>query len=348
MNSFQKYKILLTGGCGFLGGHVVEGILRNTNWDIVIMDRLDISGNLRRLTSIDIWEKEKHRVKFIWWDLKSAINEHIDKEIGEIDIVWHLAASSHVDRSIKDPMSFVMDNVVGTTNLLIWAKERGEKIETRLKKFINFSTDEVFGPAPKGYSNVEDDPHRPSNPYAASKAGAVDMGYAFYTTYRDKQTHDPLIPLITTHTMNIFGERQHPEKLIPKCIRMVQEQKGMPIFAEWKDGKMVAVGSRFWIHAREVFNALQFITENGAIGEFYNIIGFDELTNEEVCQMVAQAVGKPLIPDFVDFHSSRPGHDVRYALNGNKLKELGWSPQMPIQESLKKTVEWTINNPSWL
>ncbi len=341
-------RILVTGGAGFLGSHVVEGLLKNTDWGVVILDRLDLSGNLRRLTDIDIWEQQKHRVKFIWWDLKAEINEHVDREIGFIDFVWHLAGSTHVDRAIKDPMSFVMDNVVGTTNLLLWAKKRGENLETRLKQFINFSTDEVFGPAPKGYAHKENDPHRSSNPYAASKAGAVDMGYSFYITYIDEITHEPLIPLITTHTMNIFGEKQHPEKLIPKAIRMVQEQKPMPIFAEWKDGKMVAVGSRFWIHAREVFNALLFINDKGTIGEFYNIIGFDELTNLEVAEMVADAVGKPLIPDFVDFHSSRPGHDVRYALDGTKLKELGWSPTESIKELLTKTVQWTINNPQWL
>jgi dTDP-glucose 4,6-dehydratase len=148
--------------------------------------------------------------------------------------------------------------------------------------------------------------------------------------------------------MNIFGEKQHPEKLIPKCIRMVQKQEPMPIFADWKDGKMVAVGSRFWIHAREVCNALLFLSEKGTAGEFYNIIGFDELTNLEMCEKVAKNVGKPLIIDYVDFHSSRPGHDIRYALNGDKLRALGWAPSMPIDESLAKTVKWTLEHPQWL
>ncbi len=328
-------KVLLTGGMGFVGSHIVEGLLKETNWEVVILDRLDISGNPKRLTDIDVWEGQKHRVKFVWWDLKSDLNEKVSEEIGPINYIWHLAASSHVDRSIEDPMSFVLDNVVGTTNLLSFARRLKD-----LKLFINFSTDEVFGPAEKGYNSAEEDKHRPSNPYAASKAGAVDMGYAFYKTYG--------LPIITTHTMNIFGEKQTPEKLIPKCIRMVQQQKPMPIFSELKDGKMVAVGSRFWIHAREVFNALLFITEKGQAGEFYNIIGFDEFTNLEICQMVAQVVGKPLIPEFVDFHSSRPGHDIRYALDGAKLKELGWMPKLPIKDSLTKTVQWTINNPYWL
>ena len=328
-------KVLLTGGMGFLGSHVLEGLLKQTDWQIVILDRLDTSGNPKRLSDILVWEKEKHRVKIVWWDLKSSLNDRISTDIGEVDYIWHLAASSHVDRSIEDPLSFVMDNVVGTTNLL----EFSRKLKN-LELFINFSTDEVFGPAEKGYAHNEGDKHRPSNPYSASKAAAVDIGYSFYKTYS--------LPIITTHTMNIYGEKQSPEKLIPKCIRMVQQQKPMPIFAELKDGKMTAVGSRFWIHAREVFNALLFITNKGKIGEFYNIIGFDEFTNLEICQMVASVIGKTLIPDFIDFHSSRPGHDIRYALDGTKLKELGWSPSLPFKESLSKTVLWTINNPYWL
>jgi dTDP-glucose 4,6-dehydratase len=314
-----------------------EGVLKNTDWDIVILDRLDISGNLERLRDIDIWEKEKNRIKFLFWDLKAEVNQFIEKEIGQVDYIIHLAASTHVDRSITDPMSFVMDNVVGTTNLLNFARK-----QNNLKAFINFSTDEVFGPAPAGYSNKETDPHRPSNPYAASKAGAIDMGFAYFVTYK--------VPVITTHTMNNFGERQTPEKLIPKCIRMVQEQKPMPIFAEWdkETGKMKAVGSRFWIHSREVADAILFLLDKGIAGEFYNIIGSDELTNLEICEMVAKAVGKPLIPDFVDWHSSRPGHDIRYALSGEKLNSLGWKPKMPIETSLDKTVKWTLNNPKWL
>lgn len=330
-------KILITGGAGFVGAHIVEELLENTDWEIVILDRFDFSGNPNRLTDMDIWEKEKRRVNLIWWDLKSEINPFIEKEIGQVDCVWHMAANSHVDRSIENPLSFVMDNVVGTVNLLNFARK-----QNNLRQFINFSTDEVFGPAPCGYANKETDAHRPSNPYAASKAAAADIGYSYFITYG--------LPIITTHTMNNFGERQNPEKLIPKCIRMTQQGKPMPIFAEWDENikKMKSVGSRFWIHSREVAKALLFLSEKGKPGEFYNIIGFDELNNLEICEIVARAVGKPLIPDFVDFHSSRPGHDLRYALDGTKLKKMGWAPKMPIEESLTKVVKWTINHPKWL
>jgi len=333
----NKIKCLVSGGMGFIGHHVIEHFLKNTDWDIIVLDRLDTSGNPKRLTDISVWEKEQHRVKFVYWDLKSELNDFVKKDIGSINYIIHLAASTHVDRSIENPMSFVMDNVVGTTNLLNFAKELKE-----LKLFINFSTDEVFGPAPVGYAHNENDPFRPSNPYAGSKAGQVAMGYSYFVTYG--------LPVVSTFTMNNFGERQHPEKLIPKCIRMIEEQKPMPIFATFdkETNKMKAVGSRFWIHCREVANALLFLTDKGKPGEYYNIIGFDELTNLEICEIVAKAVGKPLIPDFVDFHSSRPGHDPRYALNGNKLKELGWSPELPIEETLTKTVKWTLKHNEWL
>lgn len=328
-------KLLLTGGCGFIGSHCVEGLLKDTDWEIVIIDRLDVSGNLKRLTSIRDWENQKTRVKFIWWDLKSELNEQVKKEIGEVDYIWHLAASSHVDRSIADPMSFVMDNVVGTTHMLNFARTL-----PNLKLFINFGTDEVFGPSINDYGHKELDAHRPSNPYSASKAGAIDMGYAFYKTYQ--------LPIITTHTANCFGEKQFSEKLIPKCIRMVQQQKPMPIFAALQDGQMKAVGSRFWIHAREVCNALLFLTNKGRIGEFYNITGVEALTNMELCEMIANIIGKPLITDFVDSNVIRPGHDLQYIIDGTKLKEMGWSPKLSIKESLAETVNWTINNPEWL
>lgn len=333
----NRNKLLLTGGVGFVGAHIVEELLENTDWEIIILDRMDFSGNPNRLIDMDIWEKERLRVNVIWWDLKSEINPFIEKEIGQVDYVWHLAASSHVDRSIENPLSFIMDNVIGTANLLNFARK-----QNNIRQFINFSTDEVFGSAPEGYANKEDDAHRPSNPYAASKAAAADIGYSYFTTYG--------LPVITTHTMNNFGERQSPEKLIPKCIRMTQRGKPMPIFAEWDEEtkKMKSVGSRFWIHSRDVARALLFLAEKGSPGEFYNIIGFDELSNLEICEIVARATGKPLIPDFVDFHSSRPGHDLRYALDGMKLKKMGWSPKMPVEESLTRVVKWTINHPRWL
>lgn len=325
-------KVLITGGAGFIGHHCIEGVLKKTDWQIVIIDRLDISGNTKRLTDIEIWEKEKHRVKFIWWDLKSEINPQIKKEIGEVDYIWHLAASSHVDRSISDPLSFVMDNVVGTCNLLNYARTL-----SNLKLFINFGTDEIFGPAPEGVFYKEWDRYKSGNPYSATKAGAEELCIAFANTYK--------IPIICTHTMNVFGERQHPEKFIPLVIKKVLSGEKVLIHA---DKTRTKSGARMWIHARNVCKALLFLTEKGKIGEKYNIVGEKEVSNLEMAQFIAKIVGKELKYEMVDFHSSRPGHDLRYALDGIKMKNMGWQLPKTFEQSFEKTIKWTLENKKWL
>lgn len=327
----ETKKILITGACGFVGAHLVEGILKETDWEIVIIDRLDISGSLERLRDMNIWEAQKHRVKFIWWDLKSPLNDFVKRDIGEVDYIWHLAASSHVDRSIIDPMSFVMDNTVGTCNLLNFARELKE-----LKLFIYFSTDEVFGPAPEGVFYKEWDRYKSGNPYAASKAGAEELCIAFENTYK--------LPIIITHSMNIIGERQHPEKFIPMVIRKVLEGEKVTIHA---DKTRTKSGSRHWIHARNILKALFFITENVTIGEKYNIVG-EEKTNLAIAQMIAGYLGKKLNYELVDFHSSRPGHDLRYSLDGSKLKSMGFEYPKSLEQSLEKTVQWSVKHPKWL
>ena len=351
----NKIRCLITGGAGFIGHHLIDYILQKTDWDIILLDRLDLSGNLNRFSELESYKQNMDRVKFVWHDLKAEINEFVSKDIGQVDHVVHLAASSHVDRSIDDPVSFAMDNVVGTTNLLNWARkggmerrmlgiisnDMGDKIEygSYFGKFLNFSTDEVFGPAEVGHDHKEDEVHKPSNPYSASKSGQGDMGYAFFVTYG--------LPVITSYTMNNFGERQHPEKLIPACIRNIIAGKEMPIFAELEDGELKAVGSRFWLHSWNTASAIVFLLDKGVIGESYNVVGFDEFTNLEICEKVAEIIGKPLIPKFVDFHEVRPGHDRRYSLDGTKLKELGWEPEVDFIGSMKKVVEFTMANKKW-
>lgn len=324
--------VLLTGGAGFIGHHLVEGILKNTNWKIVIIDRLDISGNTKRLTDIDIWEKEKHRVKFIWWDLKAEINESIKKEIGPINYIWHLAASSHVDRSILDPMSFVMDNVVGTCNLLNYARTL-----SNLNQIIYQSTDEVFGPAPEGVNYKEWDRYKSGNPYAASKAGAEELCVAFENTYK--------LPVIITHTMNVYAERQHPEKFIPSTIKKILAGEKILIHSDKTKTKS---GSRMWIHARNVCSALLFLTEKGMPGDKYNIVGEKEVSNLKMAQFIAKVIGKDLHYEMVDFHSSRPGHDLRYSLDGSKMRSMGWELPKTFEQSLEKTVKWTLEHQEWL
>lgn len=329
--------VLITGGAGFIGHHVVEYLLEKTDWHLVLLDRLDLSGNLNRIAELPPVRggKAQGRVRFVHHDLKAPIGEHVASLIGPVDYILHLAASTHVDRSIEDPLLFAMDNVVGTTNLLAYART-----QKNLKRFVNFSTDEVFGPAPDGYAHKESEPYLPSNPYSASKAGAASMGYAFYITYG--------VPVITTYTMNNFGERQHPEKLIPKTIRSILRGEPMPIFATIDEkGEATAIGSRYWIHCRNTASAILYLLHNSTAGESYNVVGFDELTNLAMAEHIAAILGKPLIPQFVDFHKVRPGHDRRYALDGTKLKEMGWTPEVDFEESLRKTVEFTLSNPQW-
>lgn len=352
-------RILITGAAGFIGGHILDYFLRETDAELVLVDRLDMSGTLHRVKQVieDVGGEAEKRVKFVWHDLKSPLNEFVSRKIGKVDDVIHLAASSHVDRSIEDPLSFIMDNVVGTTNLLTWAKNGGMKTEDTEEKlpsayryvqrytgkFVNFSTDEVFGPAAEGHAHGEDEPHKPSNPYSASKSGQEAIGYAFFITYG--------LPVVTTHTMNNFGQMQHPEKLVPATIRNVILGKEQPIFAELdpesKLTSLKAVGSRYWIHGRNTANAVKFLLEKGKAGESYNIIGFDELTNLEIAQKVADIIGKPLIPKFVDFHRVRPGHDRRYALDGSKMRDMGWTPVVDFETGLKETIEWTLAHSEW-
>ena len=337
-NEFMN-KILITGAAGFIGAHIVEGVLKDTDWHIYILDRLDTSGNLNRLTDMDIWEENKHRVTFLYHDLKSPLPDYILNTVKDSDYVLHLAASSHVDRSIEDPQLFVLDNVLGTTNLL-WALREF----TNLKKAVVFGTDEVWGTAPEGTFYDEWDGYNSGNPYSASKAGADEMAKAFANTYQ--------LPIIVTNTMNVFGERQHPEKFIPLVINKVLKGETVTIHANKEKAK---AGQRHYLHARNVWASLKFIFENAPTlkgnerGEGkYNIVGEEEVDNLTLAKLIAKAIGKELKYEMVDFHSSRPGHDLRYAISGKRLKALGYEHPKGFEESLRKTVQWYIENPNWL
>jgi len=331
-------KLLLTGGCGFVGHHLVEGVLKQTNWDIVILDALTYAGNLNRLSDINIWEKEKHRVKFIWWDLKAPISETISKMIGKVDFIWHLAAESHVERSLEDAVPFAMSNVVGTTHLLEWIKKENPQAKT-----IIFSTDEVFGPAPQGVYFKEDDVHRPSNPYSASKSGEEMMGYAFAHSFK--------LPIFVVRSMNIYGERQNSEKFIPKTVRAILKGEKVIIHGTPETG----FSSRCWIHAREVCNALLFLTEKGESEQFYHIVGeekpVDYLANK-ICQIIKRRNLLPEEIEYIDFHGGglRPGHDLRYALSGEKLLKMGFKYKLDLEESFDKMILWMCRkeNRKWL
>tara|TARA_R100000742_G_C4264830_1_gene82789 strand:+ start:92 stop:1114 length:1023 start_codon:yes stop_codon:yes gene_type:complete len=336
-------RVLITGGAGFIAHHLIGQILKTTDWEIVSLDRLDYSGNLNRLHDIMLtFDPEvRKRLKIVHHDLKAELNPLVRSEIGNVDYVLHLAAGSHVDRSIDYPMEFVMDNVVGTATILDYAKDLDN-----LERFIYFSTDEVFGPAPDGIKYEENDRYNSTNPYSATKAGAEELAVAFENTYG--------LPVYITHTMNVFGQRQHPEKFIPMCIKKARD--GEPITIHSDKTKTIP-GSRHYIHAEDVSNAILFLLNNnisneptwgGAKCPKFNIVGAQELNNLELAQIIAQAQGKELIYEMVDFHSSRPGHDLRYALSGEKMKQLGWTPAKDVRTRVAEVVEWTLNNPRWI
>ena len=283
--------ILITGGAGFIAHHVIDKILSTTDWKIVTLDRLDFSGNLNRLNEIVISypESERKRVKVVHHDLKAELNPEITATIGNVDYISHLAAGSHVDRSITYPLEFVMDNVVGTAHILDYAR----KLDS-IEQFAYFSTDEVFGPAPKGINYKENDRYNSTNPYSATKSGAEELVVAYENTYG--------LPSIITHTMNVFGERQNPEKYIPMVIKKVRDSETVSVHANKE--KTIA-GSRHYIHAKDVADALLFLLqydissfkpdETGAKCQKFNIVGKDEINNLELAQFIAKVQNKDLI-----------------------------------------------------
>jgi len=335
-------RALITGGAGFIAHHLVSQILKNTDWEVVTLDRLDFSGNLNRLHDVlqDFSPADRARVKVVYHDLKAAVNPLIAADIGKVDYVLHLAAGSHVDRSIEFPLEFVMDNVVATCNILDYARGLDH-----LERFVYFGTDEVFGPAPDGILYEENDRYNSTNPYSASKAGGEELAVAFQNTYN--------MPIYITHTMNVFGQRQHPEKYIPMCIKRVRDGETITIHS---DPTKTIPGSRHYIHAEDVSDALLFLLKQPTIEETnwggakcpkFNIVGARELNNLELAQMIALAQDKDLKYELVDFHSARPGHDLRYALSGEKMKQMGWEPK-PIEERVREVVQWTLDNPRWI
>jgi len=317
-------KILISGGCGFVGHHFVEHFLKHTDAHIVILDRLNYSGSIDRLRDIEVYNDE--RITLLTANFELPVDENLANEIGEVDYIFHLGAETHVDNSITDPMKFVKANVVGTANLLDFART----LKT-LKCFYYFSTDEVFGSKPEGFSEV-DDTHYPSNPYSATKSGGEMLVQAYKNTYK--------LPAVITRTMNIFGERQHSEKYIPLCIDKINKGETITIHSNSEKTK---AGSRFYIHARNVADGYLHLIKNEVYDGVYHIVGEKEVDNLELAQYIADVLEKPLNYEMVDFHSSRPGHDLRYALSPKSMEAIGWKPPKTYEQSLYKTIQWTLN-----
>lgn len=355
-------RVLLTGGSGFMGSHVLRHLLLNTDWHIVILDSFRHKGKTSRINvQLDGIEDAAQRITVVTHDLKAPIDKQMAHQLGDINYILNIASESHVDRSITHPRDFIENNVALMLTMLEYARsiygEYSDGSAAPLEKFIQISTDEVYGPAPEGHDHKEGEPHKPSNPYSASKAAQENLCFAYWRTYN--------LPIIITNTMNIIGEMQDPEKYIPMTIKKVLNGETVTVHAN-ADGTQI--GSRYYLHARNQADALLFILNNvepkvyghTLIGdsdrdvttvsepETFNIVGELETDNLRLAQLVAEYTGKELKHELLDFHSSRPGHDLRYALDGNKLRNAGWVAPLTFEDSLRTTVEWTLEHPEWL
>jgi dTDP-glucose 4,6-dehydratase len=325
--------VLVTGSAGFVPANLVEHLLKNTDWTIVGLDRLDTFSNLRRVGDVlDFHPEFRKRFKFVWWDLKAPITQNIAAELGKVNYIFHLAASSHVDDSITNPLGYCYDNVVGSVNIFDYARQLDS-----LEYIQSFGTDEVYGNAAIGQSYKEEDRYLPRNPYAAFKAGCDHVAYAYHATYG--------LPIVITNCTNIIGAKQDRRKYLPLVINKLLDDEELLIHC-YPGCKQA--GSRQYVHARNVAAACLFLVDKAIKGDKYNLPGQCELDNLEFAQIIAKYVGKPLKYKMVDFHSNRPGHDHRYSLDGTKLRSMGFEYPVEFEVGLEKTVKWYLDNREWL
>lgn len=327
--------ILITGGAGFIGSHLVQHFVKAyPGYQIINLDNLTYAGNLENLKEIE----HAPNYKFIKGDIT---NESFIKELFDIygfDGVIHLAAESHVDRSISDPMSFIMTNIVGTVNLLNAARDHWKGEEGKL--FYHVSTDEVYGSLGAEGFFTEDTPYDPRSPYSASKASSDHLVRAYYHTYN--------LPVVISNCSNNYGPFQFPEKLIPLIINNIKENKPLPIYG---DGKY----TRDWLWVGDHVSAIDLIFHKGQVGETYNIGGNNERMNldlvHDLCDIVDDLLDRAAGTSraLIHFVKDRPGHDRRYAIDATKLKEeLQWEPAIGVTEGLRMTAQWYLDNPVWL
>ena len=333
-------KILVTGGAGFIGSAVIRYIINNTNDEVLNIDKLTYAGNLESLSEIE----NDSRYSFKQIDICDSIA--IEQAFNDFqpDLIMHLAAESHVDRSIDGPAEFINTNIVGTYTLLEAARKYWQQLNDNKKtafRFHHISTDEVYGDL-EGTTDLftETTPYAPSSPYSASKASSDHLVRAWHRTYG--------LPVIVTNCSNNYGPYHFPEKLIPLVILNALDGKDLPIYGK---GDQI----RDWLYVEDHARALYKVVTDGAIGETYNIGGHNEKQNIDVvktiCQILDQlrprANGQPY-ESLITFVKDRPGHDLRYAIDATKIKnDLGWIPKESFDSGIRKTVEWYLNNLEW-
>ena len=318
-------KIIVTGGLGFIGSNLIK-ILLKKNYKVLNVDKVTYASNFY---NTKLFKKNKN-YKFVKCDLKNI--KKLTKIVNNYkpDGIFNLAAETHVDRSIDGPRNFIDSNIIGVFNLLEIFKNFSKK--NPRTKLIHISTDEVYGDILKGRSD-ENYPYIPSSPYAASKASSDHLVFSYVRTYK--------ISAIVTNCSNNYGPRQHPEKLIPKLIYNLINNKDLPIYGDGKN-------SREWIHVDDHCEALILVLKKGKIGNFYNIGSNKNLNNLEITKYLlklAKLKFKTKLKSKIKFVKDRPGHDIRYALNSNKIKnEFNWQPKIKFSEGIRKTFNWYLNN----
>lgn len=334
-------RVLLTGGCGSIGIHVVAHFMRNTNWEMVLIDSFRHKGYGKRLEQhLSAHPEDKKRIKVIQHDLVCPISPAMEKEIGKVNYILHLAAMSDVFFSVENPAYTIRNNIESTLVMLEYAKK------TKHDAFIYFSTDEVYGPVKHpGIGHPEWDTHRPSNAYSASKAASEDICYPYW------RSGD--VNLIITNTMNNFGEMQSASKF-PVMIQKALENDEEVII----HGSKTEIGSRYYIHSRNVADALLHILKKlpphkHKIGELddpdrYHIVGEKCLDNLSLATAIAGLMEKNLKVKFVDFHKDNPAHDIHYGLEDNNLRSSGWEQPLTFEESMNNTIEWQSENKEWI
>lgn len=339
-------KVLITGAGGFVGHHFLEHVLHRTNWDIVATDSFRHKGTCDRIAEIldyqPIWHKPswRSRTDVITHDLAAPFTRRETARMGDIDYIVAFASESHVDRSITDPVPFVRNNVDVVLSTLELARQ------LKPKALVLVSTDEVYGPVDRAdyTGHPEWDVILPSNPYSASKAAQEAIAISYWRTYG--------VPLQIVNCMNMIGERQDPEKFVPLVLGKVMHGETVTVH-----GTPEEIGTRHYLHARNLADGITFLLTRTTPASFtacayapdrYNIAVPDRIDNLTMAQMIADYAGKPLHYELEDFHSTRPGHDPHYGLDGRKMAELGWTPPISLETSLKKTVEWTLEHPAWL